>query len=118
MTPKATPRDEAVRSVARSVLSLELDMEHVDAEQTFSVRDVRRALEEAYELGARRPALRSIAGGTSSVARADAAEAKVRELESRNAALLKQADERVRESTRLEVRVLELEAYVKQLEGY
>ena len=117
MPAKEKTRDEAVRTVAREVLQLELAMEHADAERQLSVRDVQRALEAAYELGARRPALRSVSGGTSPTARADAAEEKLRELEGRHAALLKLANERVREATRLEVRMLELEAYVKQLEG-
>ena len=118
MPVKENPRDKAVRTVAREVLQLELAMEHADAERQLSVRDVQRALEAAYELGARRPpVLRSVRGGTSPAARADAAEEKLRELEVRHAALLKLANERVREATRLEVRVLELEAYVKQLES-
>ena len=118
MPPKENPRDVAVRIVARSVLQLELAMEHADAERQLMVRDVQRALEAAYELGARRPpVLRSVRGGTSPAARADAAEEKLRELEGRHAALLKLADERRREARRLEVRLLELEAQLKQLEG-
>ena len=117
MPGKENPRDKAVRTVAREVLQLELAMEHADAERQLSVRDVQRALEAAYELGSRRPVLRSVSGGTSPTARAEAAEEKLRELEGRHAGLLKLADERVREATRLEIRVLELEVYVKQLES-
>lgn len=45
------PRAKAVAQVARDTLRIELDMEHKDAAQTVSVADLRRALEQAYDLG-------------------------------------------------------------------
>lgn len=107
-------RDEAVRTAARDVLRIEVDMTHRDAQQVIAISELRKALELVYTL-AERPVLRSVEGGLSPAARADAAEAKVRELEARNAAMLKLADERVVEAARLELKVRELEAYVSEL---
>jgi hypothetical protein len=51
--PKSDPRALAVTKVAREVLSIELEMEHRDAAHTIGLTDLRRALENAYDLGRR-----------------------------------------------------------------
>lgn len=49
--PKQDHKGAAATRVAREVLCIELDMEHRDAVRAISVTDLRRALEQAYELG-------------------------------------------------------------------
>jgi hypothetical protein len=50
MTPKVERRERAVRKVARA-LHIDLEMDHADGEHTVTIRDLRRALEEAYDAG-------------------------------------------------------------------
>jgi hypothetical protein len=47
-------REQAVVKAAREAFrGLELGMEHADSERAFTMRDLRRALELAYDLGKR-----------------------------------------------------------------
>lgn len=44
-------REKAVCNVARAVFHLDLSMEHRDSERQITMHELRRALEQAYDLG-------------------------------------------------------------------
>ena len=50
---KADRREQAVCKVARERLHVELGMEHRESERTITMAELRRVLEDAYDLGVR-----------------------------------------------------------------
>lgn len=50
---KSDHKAAAALRVAREVLGIELGMEHRDSERSIRVDDLKKALEQAYELGRR-----------------------------------------------------------------